>query len=43
MALPPTSARKRLAARRILEADRMPVPSTADLRTELDELRGRRA
>jgi hypothetical protein len=36
-------ARRRSAGRRILEAPDMPVPAPEDLRTELDQLRSRRA
>jgi hypothetical protein len=36
-------ARRRAAARRLLDAADMPVPDVAELRTELDALRGRRA
>lgn len=35
--------RRRVAASRILEAPGMPVPDPAELREELDALRGRRA
>lgn len=36
-----TAARRREAGRRILEADDMPVPDVAELKAELDALRGR--
>ena len=39
---PPVSPRKARAAGRILSAADMPVPEPADLRSELEELRGRR-
>lgn len=42
-ALPPRAARRAAAARAILGAAPMPVPEPADLRAEIDELRGRRA
>jgi hypothetical protein len=35
--------RRQAAARRLLDAPDMPVPDIADLRHELDELRGRSA
>ncbi len=41
--LPATLGRRRAAGRRLLDAPQMPVPEPAELRTELDELRGRRA
>lgn len=41
--LPADSARRRAAARRILQAEPMPAPDVADLLAELDELRGRRS
>jgi len=41
-AFPPTSPAKARAARQILAAPDMPVPEPADLRTELEALRGRR-
>lgn len=36
-AFPSTSAAKRAAGKRILEAPRMPVPSVKELKRELDE------
>jgi hypothetical protein len=36
-------AQRQAATRRLLEAPDMPVPDPAELRSELDELRGRRA
>lgn len=43
-ALPATAPRRRAAAELILSAPDMPVPADPrELRTELDELRGRRA
>ena len=36
-------ARRRSAGRRLLDAEDMPVPKIAHLRTELDQLRSRRA
>lgn len=41
-AFPLTSPRKARAADRILSAPDMPVPEPAELREELEELRGRR-
>lgn len=41
--LPASGPRRKAAARRVLSARRMPVPSPGDLRRELEELRGRRA
>jgi DNA-binding MurR/RpiR family transcriptional regulator len=38
-----SSGRRRAAGRRLLEAPEMAVPDPAELREELDELRGRRA
>ncbi|MEZ5121339.1 MAG: hypothetical protein R2736_07160 [Solirubrobacterales bacterium] len=35
-------ARRRAAARRLMDAPDMPVPEPAELRAELDELRARR-
>ena len=40
--LPSPGGRRRAAARRLLEAPDMPVPEPAELRDELEELRGRR-
>lgn len=40
--LPAPPHRRSRAAERILTAEPMPVPEPADLRKELDELRGRR-
>ena len=40
--LPSADRRRSAAARRLLEAEPMPVPHVADLLVELDELRGRR-
>jgi hypothetical protein len=37
------SDRRRAAGRRLLEAPDMPVPEPAELKSELDELRARRA
>ena len=42
-AFPQTSPKRARAAERILSAPDMPVPKPADLRRELEELRGRRA
>jgi hypothetical protein len=42
-ALPASRDERRSAARRILSAKAMPVPRPAELRRELEELRGRRA
>lgn len=42
LTFPPTLPRRRSAAAAILEAEPMPAPDLADLRHELDELRGRR-
>ncbi len=42
-AYPIDSATRRTAAARILAAEPMPVPQPAELRAELDEVRGRRA
>lgn len=42
-ALPASHDERRSAARRILIAKTMPVPRPAELRRELEELRGRRA
>lgn len=39
--LPGADGRRRTAARRLLDAPDMPVPSAAELRKELDVLRGR--
>jgi len=36
------ASRRASAGQRILEADDMPVPGTADLLAELDDVRGRR-
>ena len=36
-------ARRRAAGRRVLAAADMPVPDVAELRSELEQLRGRRA
>jgi uncharacterized membrane protein len=41
-AYPSTAEERRAAAARILAAEPMPVPDPEGLRTELDELRGRR-
>ncbi len=41
-AYPTTADERRAAADRILAADPMPVPDVAELRRELEELRGRR-
>lgn len=41
--LPRDDARRTRAAAALLGAEEMPVPEVADLLTELDELRGRRA
>lgn len=41
--LPAPDGRRRAAARRLLDAADMPVPQPADLRAELDTVRGRRA
>lgn len=41
--LPAEPARRSTAARRIRDASPMPVPAPEDLRSELDDLRGRRA
>ncbi len=41
--LPATEGHRRSAARRLLDAADMPVPEVADLRTELDAIRGRHA
>ena len=41
-ALPSARDERRSAARRILAAKTMPVPRPAELRRELEELRGRR-
>ncbi len=41
--LPAADEKRRAAARRILAAPEMPVPDPAELRAELDELRGRHA
>ncbi len=40
--LPGADGRRRSAARRLLDAPDMPLPSPAELRDELDALRGRR-
>ncbi len=40
--LPATAARRRAAARRVLDAPAMPVGDPAELRAELEALRGRR-
>jgi predicted transcriptional regulator len=40
--LPAPPGRRAAASERILAADPMPVPQPADLRVELDDLRGRR-
>lgn len=37
------AGRRRAAARRLLDAEDMPVPEPGELREELDELRARRA
>lgn len=42
-AIPASRDERRSAARRILSASAMEVPAPAELRGELDELRGRRA
>jgi len=42
-AVPSMSSERRAAARRLLAAEPMTVPDPAELRVELDELRGRRA
>jgi hypothetical protein len=42
LTFPPTLSRRRDAADVLLAADPMPVPDPAELRDELDELRGRR-
>jgi hypothetical protein len=39
--LPPSDARRRAAARRILDAPDMPLPDVDELLAELDALRGR--
>jgi hypothetical protein len=41
-AFPEASARRTRALERILSAPDMPVPEPADLRAELEEIRGRR-
>ena len=41
--LPAPDTRRRAAARRLLEADPMPVPDPGALSAELADLRGRRA
>ncbi|GAC1559173.1 MAG: antitoxin VapB7 [Myxococcales bacterium] len=41
--LPATEGHRRAAGRRILDAPEMPVPGIAELRAELDALRGRHA
>jgi hypothetical protein len=41
LSYPAQSARRATAARNILDADAMDVPDPADLRAELDEIRGR--
>jgi hypothetical protein len=41
--VPATRDERAAALKRLLAAAPMPVPSPGDLRTELDELRGRRA
>ena len=41
--VPATTDERTAALRRLLTAEPMGVPSPAELRTELDELRGRRA
>lgn len=41
-AFPTTADERRAAAGRILDAEPMPVPDVAELRAELDALRGRR-
>jgi len=41
--LPTAEHRRRNAARRLLEAPDMPVPDVAELRSELEALRGRHA
>lgn len=43
LAFPNTSEDRRAAAERLLEAEPMAVPDVAQLRDELDALRGRRA
>jgi hypothetical protein len=40
--LPATEGRRRAAGRRLLDAPDAPVPEPAELRAELDALRGRR-
>lgn len=42
LAFPSTAAQRAAAAAAILDADDMPVPGVADLRIELDGVRGRR-
>jgi hypothetical protein len=42
LAIPATTSERSAAARRILEAEPMPVPDPADLRRELEVVRGRR-
>lgn len=42
VAFPTTSEERKAAAGRILDASPMPVPEVAELRRELEELRGRR-
>jgi hypothetical protein len=41
--LPATQGRRRAAGRRLLDAPEMPAPDPADLRAELEGVRGRRA
>lgn len=41
-AFPATSAAKRAAGNRVLKAEAMAVPDPAELRAELEDLRGRR-
>ncbi len=41
--LPATRGRRRAAGRRLLDAPGMPVPDPAELRVELEALRGRHA
>lgn len=43
LAIPAASSERAAAARRILEAEPMPVPDPAELRLELDAGRARRA
>lgn len=43
LAFPSTSADRRAAGRRLLDAEPMAVPDVAELRDELEQLRGRRS